>query len=137
MVCSFVTTLNSFAARPVRMIAAVPIAGFLVALVGGLFTGCGTIPDTERLIKTQALHLVHPRFVGPYGSLTHEQGRRIIAKIQSHQETPTDILERHIGFEQAISDVPLVVGNKVTLLKNASATYPAMLSAIHGAHDNI
>ena len=107
-----------------------PVLVLLHALVGGLLTGCGTIPDTEQLIKTQTLHLVHPRFVGPYGSLTREQGRRIIARIQSHQETPTDILQRHIGFEQAISDAPLVVGNKVTLLKNASATYPAMLAAI-------
>lgn len=106
-------------------------------LMGVLVTGCGTIPDTEQLAKMQALHLVHPRFVGPYGSLTREQGQRIIARIQSHQETPTDILGRHIGFEQAISDVPLRLGNRVTLLKNAAATYPAMLTAIHGAHDNI
>jgi cardiolipin synthase A/B len=121
----------------VRMNARMPVLALLMTLIGGLLAGCGTIPNTEQLIKTETLHLVHPHFVGPYGSLTREQGRRIIARIQSHQETPTDILERHIGFEQAISDVPLVVGNKVTLLKNAAATYPAMLTAIHGAHDNI
>ncbi|HJU09834.1 MAG TPA: phospholipase D-like domain-containing protein, partial [Candidatus Binataceae bacterium] len=94
-------------------------------------------PNAGPLIHMEALHLEHPRFVGPYGSLTRAQGQRIIARIQSHQETPTDILQRHIGFETAISDVPLVVGNKVTLLENASATYPAMLKAIHGAQDNI
>jgi cardiolipin synthase A/B len=85
----------------------------------------------------EALHLEHPRFVGPHGSLTRAQGEQIIARIQSHQQTPTDILERHIGFEQAISDVPLVLGNKVTLLKNANETYPAMLAAIRGAQNNI
>ena len=134
---TFLNTFASFTGKAVRMSAPILIGLILTALSGGLVTGCGTIPDTEQLIKMQTLHLVHPRFVGPYGSLTREQGRRIIAKIQSHQETPTDILERHLGFEQAISDVPLVVGNKVTLLKNAAATYPAMLNAIHGAHDNI
>jgi cardiolipin synthase A/B len=109
----------------------------LVSLTVALLTGCGTIPDEARVLRMQALHVEHPNFIGPYGSLTRAQGRRIIAKIQSHQETPTDILERHIGFEQAISDVPLVVGNRVTLLENASQTYPAMISAIHGAQHNI
>jgi len=85
----------------------------------------------------EVLHLEHPRFIGPHGSLTRVQAQRIIARIQSHQETPSDILERHIGFEQAISNVPQVVGNKVTLLKNAGETYEAMLTAIHGAHNNI
>ncbi len=112
-------------------------AFLLWLLVTVLLAGCGTIPNAEQLIKEKALHLVHPRFVGPHGSLTREQGRKIIAQIQRHQQTPTDILQRHIGFEQAISDVPLVVGNKVTLLKNASAAYPAMLNAIHNAHDTI
>src|SRR5437660_3413128 len=134
---TFLTTLIYFVRKPVRTSIPMTIAVLVSGLTGVLATGCGTIPDTEQLIRTQALHLVNPRFVGPYGSLTREQGRRIIARIQSHQETPTDILERHIGFEQAISDVPLVLGNRVTLLKNAAATYPAMLTAIHGAHDNI
>jgi cardiolipin synthase A/B len=111
--------------------------GLLVGLIGALLSGCATIPDAQQLMTMEALHLENPRFVGPYGSLTREQGRRLVARIQSHQETPTDILERHIGFEQAISDVPLVVGNKVMLLKNAGATYGAMLAAIHRAHDNI
>jgi cardiolipin synthase len=112
--------------------------GFLFLLLAiSLVAGCGTIPNAEQLIKTEAQHLAHPRFVGPHGSLTREQGSRIVAQMQRHQQTPTDILERHLGFEQAISDVPLVLGNKVTLLKNAAAAYPAMLSAIRNAHDTI
>jgi len=54
-----------------------------------------------------------------------------------HQKTPTDLLERYLAFEQALSDVPLVVGNKETLLKNATATYGAMLAAIRAAKDTI
>jgi cardiolipin synthase A/B len=109
----------------------------ILSAIGASVSGCGTIPNAEELLQREELQLVHPRFVGPHGPLTREQGQHLIARIQSHQENPTDILERHISFEQAISDVPLVVGNRVTLLKNASATYPAMLAAIHGAHDNI
>lgn len=130
LVSAFPLNLAQTSRRIVRIIAAF---GLLAAPLGG----CGTIPNAEQLIHTEVLHLQHPRFVGPHGALTREQGQRIIAKIQSHQETPTDILQRHLSFEQAISDVPLVVGNKVTLLKNASATFPAMLTAIRGAQDNI
>ena len=100
-------------------------------------SGCGTIPNAAQLIHMKASQLEHPRFVGPHGWLTREQGQRIVARMQSHQETPTDILQRHIYFEQAISNMPLVVGNKVTLLKNAGETYRAMLTAIHGAQHNI
>src|SRR5207253_1203186 len=108
----------------------------LTAVAAGV-NGCGTIPDAGQLLHMKLLHLTHPHFVGPHGSLTREQGQRIIARIQSHQEQPTDILERHLGFEQAISNVPLVLGNKVTLLKNGTQSYQAMLSAIQNAHDNI
>ncbi|MBV8359191.1 MAG: cardiolipin synthase B [Deltaproteobacteria bacterium] len=113
------------------------IATLILGLIAAAASGCGTIPDMQQLLQMNALDLEHPRFVGPHGSLTHEQGQRLIARIQSHQETPTDILERHISFEQTISNVPLVVGNKVTLLKNADETYKAMLTAIHGARHNI
>src|SRR5713101_3350309 len=89
------------------------------ALLTGSISGCGTIPDASDLIHTKLLHLAYPRFVGPDGSLTRKQGQSIIARFRRHQEQPTDILGRHLGFEKAISDVPLVVGNKVTLLKNA------------------
>ena len=120
-----------------RTSGAVRIATLMLSLISAFVSGCGTIPDAGQFIQMEVLHLEHPRFIGPHGALTRVQAQRIIARIQSHQETPTDILERHIQFEQAISDVPLVVGNKVTLLKNAGETYEAMLTAIHGAHNNI
>src|SRR5213080_4132782 len=80
----------------------------IVILVCSLFAdclaGCGTIPNAEQVIHTRMLQFVHPRFIGPHGSLTRAQGEQIIARIQAHQEQPTDILERHLGFEQAISN---------------------------------
>jgi cardiolipin synthase A/B len=132
----FRTVIFSFEKR-VRVGASPAIAMFMLGLIAAGMSGCGSIPNAEQLIQTEALEFVHPRFVGPHGFLTRKQGQQIIARIESHQDTPTDILQRHIGFEQAISDVPLVVGNKVTLLKNAGDTYRAMLTAIHGAQHNI
>ncbi|HKV56294.1 MAG TPA: cardiolipin synthase [Candidatus Binataceae bacterium] len=113
--------------------------GIVLALVALALTasGCGTIPNARELIHTRFLYFEKPRFVGPYGPVPQERSEEIIARIKSHQETPTDILERQMAFEQAVSNVPLVLGNKVTLLENGSATYDAMLAAIRGATSSI
>jgi cardiolipin synthase len=111
--------------------------GVILAAAVILFSGCGTITDVRALIHEQALYLANPKFSGPTGPLTREQGQAIIAKLEAHQKTPSNILERQLAFAQAISDVPLTTGNKVTLLKNSGETYPAMLAAIRGATDNI
>jgi cardiolipin synthase len=102
-----------------------------------LLAGCGTIPDARTVIGERIYYLRHPRFVGPNGPLTQEQGRQILARLQRHQNTATDILQRHLAFEQAITGEPLVLGNKVTLLENGTATYRTMLATIRGAHDSI
>jgi cardiolipin synthase len=112
-------------------------AFFWIGLWTSLITGCGTVPDAGPLIQTKFLYMVHTHFLGAHGPLTRQQGERIIERLQSHQEEPTDILERHLAFEQAISRAPLVVGNKVTLLQNGATSYKAMLQAIRGAHHNI
>jgi len=109
----------------------------LLVVAAALFGGCGTVPDARSFINSEFYYLHHPRFAGAQGPLTREQGHRIIVRLEQHQKTPTDILQRHLAFEQALSGVPLVVGNKVTLLENGTATYQAMLEAIHGARDNI
>jgi cardiolipin synthase A/B len=107
----------------------------LAAIV--LLSGCGTIPDVEALVHTNPLYFVNPSFVGAEGPVTERQARRIIARLEEHQTAPTDVLERHLAFEQALSNVPLVLGNKVTSLENGSPTYQTMLAAIHKATDSI
>jgi cardiolipin synthase len=104
-----------------------------------LFTviGCGTIPDMHALLHDRSLYHSQSDIVGPNGELNEEQSQQIISRLQQHQQTPSDILDRHLAFEQGLSDVPLVLGNKVALLENGSATYRAMLAEIRGAHDSI
>ena len=109
----------------------------LLLIAAALLVGCGTIPDAREFLRTKFYYERNPSFVGPEGPLTQEQGRRIIAGLERRQKTPTDILQRHLTFEQALSQVPLVLGNQVTLLENGTATYRAMLNAIHGAQDSI
>jgi cardiolipin synthase len=109
----------------------------LLAAMAMLLSCCGTVTDVRALLKERALYFTHPQFSGPAGPLTREQGQEIIAKLEAHQKTPSDILQRHLAFAQAISDIPLTTGNKVILLKNSGETYPAMLAAIRGATNNI
>jgi cardiolipin synthase len=122
----------------IRLLRYVRLRGFtFLVVVAAFLSSCGTVPDAAALLHTNPLYLVAPSFVGPEGPLTARQAQRILSRLKEHQKVPSDILQRHLAFEQAISNVPLVVGNKVTLLKNAPATYRAMLEAIHSARDNI
>lgn len=102
-----------------------------------LIVGCGTVPNINALLHASPLIYVTPSFVGPHGAVTARQGERIIARLKEHQKVPSDILQRQIVFEQALSDVPLTLGNKVILLKNGKQTYDAMLAAIRAARSSI
>src|ERR1700733_5397284 len=117
------------------MIKASAFFSFLALLC--MLSGCGTVPDMHALLHDRSLYGSRSDFVGPDGELTDQQAQKVMLRLEQHQKTPSDILERHLAFEQGLSDVPLVLGNKVTLLENGAATYQAMLAAIRGAHDSI
>ena len=110
---------------------------FLFLALLFILGGCGTIPDMHALLHDRSLYHSRSEIVGPDGELTDEQSQQILSRLEQHQKTPSDILDRHLAFEQAQSNVPLVVGNKVTLLENGAATYQAMLAAIRTAKDSI
>ncbi len=74
--------------------------------------------------------------VGAHRQLTARESRSILKRLK-RQTLPTDILERHLAVEEAISGNPLVVGNKATLLIDGPATYAAMSKAIQNAKDYI
>jgi cardiolipin synthase len=104
---------------------------FLCALAG-----CGTIPNALALIRASRFYQQSPQFLATRGPVSTAEGRDIIGRLE-RQTGKTDILTRHLAFEQAISDSPLILGNRVTLLENGRATYPAMLEAIRAARHNI
>jgi cardiolipin synthase len=106
-------------------------------LVATLMSSCGTVTDASALLHESVLYVVSPDIIGPEGPLTPAQAEHVIEQRKAHQKVPTGILERDVAFEQAISKVPLVTSNKVTLLKNGAATYAAMLAAIRTATNNI
>jgi len=65
--------------------------------------------------------------------LSPERSKELLAKLAGD----SDVLARHLALEQAISDEPLVLGNRVVILENGPDTYAAMFSAIAGASDSI
>jgi cardiolipin synthase len=94
--------------------------------------GCGTIPDAFALIRASRFYKQAPQFLATRGPVSTAEGKDIIARLE-RQTGKTDILTRHLAFEQAISDSPLILGDRDTLLENARAAYPAMLDASHSA----
>lgn len=103
--------------------------------VGALaFAACATLPDTDELIQRHAGQAA--RFETARGALPARQSAAILAQLK-RQSGNIDILDKQIALEQAVNDSPLVLGNKVTLLQNGAATYPAMFAAILRARDHI
>jgi cardiolipin synthase len=98
--------------------------------------GCGTVPDSYALMHDRRMYWRHFKVVSDQGPLSANQSHAIIERLEA-RSGKTDILERHLAFEAAISGSPLVTGNQVTLLENGAATYRAMFAAIEGATHNI
>jgi cardiolipin synthase A/B len=77
-----------------------------------------------------------PQLVGAYGPLTANQSKTVLARLEVESHN-ADVLARHLALEDALADSPLVVGNKVTLLRDSAATLAATFHAIHEAKDHL
>jgi len=98
-----------------------------------LLESCATLPRIEDLYGP---NLKPPVIIGPKGQLTPDQSKALIEELEKHVG-PTDILEKHIALIGSISGIPLITGNRVSLLIDGEDTYPAMLNAIQNAKDHI
>jgi len=98
-----------------------------------LLTACGSLP---RIVPDMARSAPTARVEGARGPLSAARSKQVIEGLRSSGKD-TDVLDRHLALEQAISDSPLLAGNKVTLLQDGPATYGAMFAAIGAARDHI
>ena len=98
-----------------------------------LLSACGSLP---RIVPDMARSAPAARIEGARGPLSAARSKQVIEGLRSAGKD-TDVLDRHLALEQAISDSPLLAGNKVTLLQNGPATYAAMFAAIATARDHI
>ncbi len=98
-----------------------------------LLSACGSLP---RIVPDMAREAPAARIANARGPLSASRSKQVIEGLRSGGKD-TDVLDRHLALEQAISGSPLLAGNKVTLLQNGPATYAAMFAAIEAARDHI
>ena len=103
-------------------------------LLCALLAGCVTPARTPPLAEVKAS--VAPVLESANGPLSRERSRAILASF-ARQAGSSEILLHHIAVEEAVTGSPLVVGNKVTLLRDGPATYRSMYQAISRAKDHI
>jgi cardiolipin synthase len=112
---------------------------FLIRVASACFLallgGCSALP-TIAPPDTQDAGTAGVLIDGSHGPLSAAARNRILAKLKAAGED-TDILERHLAFEQEIVGTPLSAGNKVTLLQDGPSTYQALYGAMTGASNSI
>ncbi len=105
------------------------------ALVASVWlAGCSSLPAFVPDLSRRAASPV--QLASSRGLLTAAQSKAVLDRLQ-RQGKPTNIFERHLALEEAISGSPLTTGNRVRLLQDGPATYRAMLEAIDGARDHV
>ena len=114
--------------RRVRSIA----VGILCIALGGL-AGCATPPD---IATPQATGKTSPQIVGRRGPLTIEQSKAILERLGTDAGDDA-LLKRHTAYEEAISESPLIAGNRTQLLRDGPQAFKAMFNAIQGATNHI
>lgn len=102
--------------------------------VAALLAGCA-MPPIDRFMLEEA-RATPVRLEGSRGPLSYAQSQAILADLKK-RSPDTSIFDRHVAVEESIAGTPLSVGNRVELLEDGEATYPAMLAAIRGARNHI
>jgi cardiolipin synthase len=106
----------------------------IVLLVAGF--GCASTPKVTPIIEEVPAVHEPPEIASVRGFLPPSESRVIIAGLERATGS-TDLLERQTNVMQAVSEMPLIEGNKVTLLVDGPATYDAMFEAIRSAKNHI
>jgi len=106
---------------------------FAAGLLACALAACTSLPTiTPDMARGNA----RPQLSGAKGPLTAERSKEILDQLKGSRPD-SNLLDRHLALEQAISDSPLSAGNKVVLLEDGPRTYEAMLAAIEAARDHI
>jgi len=110
----------------------------LFFLISSLFSlvRCASLPPAEDRIEQAALANPLPEMIAAHRAIPLQESQEILERLEQ-EVGPTDILNRHILVMQKISGLPLVQGNKATLLVDGPATYASMFEAIRNAKDHI
>ena len=108
----------------------------ILSLLPVFLAGCATLPDTYSLIQRIPHTDPAPEIFSFKGALPADKRKEIIDGIERKAGT-SELLQRQIPLMEAISDLPLVEGNKVTLILDDTNTHDAMFQAIRQAKHHI
>ena len=100
-------------------------------------SGCASLPNVQNMMGHQLSSSDQPtKIMGAKGELSPKKSNAMIKRLEG-QADETRLLEQDVQLMQSVSGIPLVAGNKVTLLIDGPATYAAMFEAIENAKDFI
>jgi len=105
----------------------------LTSLCLSLLAACSSLP---RIVPDMAPATTPIQVDNAQGPLSQARSRAIIDGLERGADD-TNIFDRHLAVEQAVSDSPLLTGNRVRLLEDGPDTYQAMFAAILAARDHI
>jgi len=128
-----VTARHTLIGPRARALAIRAITFWAGALLLGLIGACSSLP---RIVPDMARTERPPQIEGARGPLSAARSKEILDGLRAGGRD-VGVLDRHLALEAAISDSPLVAGNKVQLLQDGPTTYQAMFTAIAAARDHI
>jgi cardiolipin synthase len=106
---------------------------FPLVLLCWVLSACAALPDVKGL-GDQLEPPAAPSVKGPNGALSQERAKALLAKRWSKN---TLELPAQAALEEAATGVPLIAGNKCTLLFDGPQTMKAMYEAIATAKNHI
>lgn len=98
------------------------------------FSSCASLPSFDDYAPVWGE--AAPPILGPNGPLSPAESNAVIGRLGGHGEI-SEFLQRYTSLMTAIGGVPLVAGNKVTLLTEGPATMEAIVGAIRRAADHV
>jgi cardiolipin synthase len=100
-----------------------------------LVSGCAAIPDVDHELSNPS-SAATPEIEGADGPLSEDRSKAILAHI-TREAGDSGMLRRHLAIEQAVSESPLVAGNRTSLLHDGPQSFRAIFAAIAGAGNHI
>jgi cardiolipin synthase len=111
------------------------VTGRLAAAAAAFFlAACASVPPIDRYLISQEREPV--RVETARGVLSHAQSVKILEDLK-RRSPDSDLLQRHVAVEEALTETPLTAGNVVVALEDGKAAYASMLQAMRSARQHI
>ncbi|MGZ8288717.1 MAG: cardiolipin synthase [Telluria sp.] len=105
-----------------------------VIALGSSMTACATLPDSAEIRSETALAKDQPTITARGGKMSPQKASELMSRRWA--KAAPDMKEL-AALEEAATGVPLIPGNKVTLLFDGPATMNAMMDAVKSAKNTI